>query len=213
MVSPEEVSMNARARWMSCIILALSAGPAASQGDSIAKANLVKVLRQGGYVLVMRHANSPRETPDAKTADPENVNHERQLDDEGRTTATAMGKALRDLRIPIGEVYTSPTYRAMQTVRLAQLPNAKPVPELGDNGRSMQGGTAAQATWLQKQVTQFPTGTNTILITHQPNIAGAFPQYAAGLAEGESLIFGSDGRGGAALVGRVKIDEWPHLQP
>ena len=202
--------MTVRTWWMVSIALTLAAAaPAQPASDK----SIAKTLRQGGYVIVMRHANSPRETPDAKTADAENVNRERQLDDEGRVTATAMGKALRDLKIPIGDVYTSPTYRALETVRLAQLPNPKPVPELGDNGRSMQGGTAAQAAWLQKQVTQFPRGTNTILITHQPNMAGAFPQLAAGLAEGEALIFGPDGKGGAALVARVKIEEWPRLQP
>ena len=207
--------MKVRAWWMAPIVFALAAAAPAQpvSGESIAKTMLPNLLRGGGYVIVMRHANSPRETPDAKTADAENVNRERQLDEEGRTTATAMGKALRDLKIPIGEVFTSPTYRALETVRLAQFPNAKPIAELGDNGRSMQGGTAAQAAWLQKQVTQFPSGTNTILITHQPNIAAALPQYATGLAEGESLIFGKGAKGAPVLVMHVKIEEWPRLKP
>jgi hypothetical protein len=34
---------------------------------------------------------------------------------------------------------------------------------------------------------------------------------AADVAEGEALIFGSDGKGGSALVARVKIDDWPTL--
>jgi phosphohistidine phosphatase SixA len=206
--------MKAQVLFISIALAAAATrAPAQPAPGEIAKTALVKTLRQGGYVILMRHANSPRDTPDAKTADPENVNRERQLDEEGRATATAMGKALRDLKIPIGEVFASPTYRALETVRLAQLPNAKPVAELGDNGRSMQGGTAAQAAWLQKQVARFPSGANTILVTHQPNIAAAFPQYAAGLAEGESLIFAKDAKGDAVLVSRVKIEEWPGLQP
>jgi hypothetical protein len=87
------------------------------------------------------------------------------------------------------------------------------VVELGDNGQSMQGGTAAQAAWLQKRVTQFAPGANTILITHFPNMNGAFPQLATGLADGEAMIFGPDGKGGAALVARVKIEEWPGMKP
>jgi hypothetical protein len=35
---------------------------------------------------------------------------------------------------------------------------------------------------------------------------------ASGLADGEALIFGPDGKGGATLVARVKIEEWPGLQ-
>jgi hypothetical protein len=69
----------------------------------------------------------------------------------------------------------------------------------------------SQAAWLQKHVTEFPSGSNTILITHQPNIAGAFPQWSDNLSEGEALILGSDGKGGARLIARVKIEEWPKL--
>jgi len=57
-------------------------------------AALVQALRHGGYVLVVRHASSPREAPDKQTANADNVNQERQLDQIGRTTAIAMGKAL-----------------------------------------------------------------------------------------------------------------------
>ena len=173
---------------------------------------LVHALQRGGYVIVMRHASSPLQPPDAQAADPANVTHERQLDQEGRDTAAAMGKALHQLKIPIGDVFSSPTYRALETVRLAGLGKPQTVPEIGDGGRSMQGGTAAQAAWLQKKITALPTGTNTFLVTHSPNITRAFPQWAQGLSDGEALVFGADGKGGATLVARVKIDEWPRLQ-
>jgi phosphohistidine phosphatase SixA len=172
---------------------------------------LVKALQKGGYVLVMRHASSPREVPDKQTANTDNTMPERQLDKSGRESAIAMGKALRDLRIPIGNVLSSPTYRALETVRLAQFGTPHTSAELGDNGQSMQGGTPAQAAWLQKQVARFPPTTNTIIVTHLPNIAGAFPQVASGLADGEALIFGADSNGRAILVARVRIEEWPGM--
>jgi len=171
------------------------------QGDP-----LVKALQQGGYVIVMRHTSSPREVPDRQTANPDNVRPERQLDQEGRATATAMGKSLRDLKIPIGTVFTSPTYRALETVRYAQFGNPQPVPELGDNGQSMQGGTRAQATWLQKKVTELPKGTNMLLVTHMPNMSRAFPDATANLADGEAVVFGPSG-----VVARIRIEEWPKL--
>jgi len=173
---------------------------------------LVKALRQGGYVLVMRHTSSPREAPAKSAANADNVNVERQLDQEGRDTATAMGKALRDLKIPIGEVLSSPTYRALETVKYAQLGTPRAYAELGDNGQSMSGGTEAQAAWLRKRVTQFPAGVNTIIVTHFPNLTRAFPQWASGVADGETLVLGPDGKGGAALVARIKIEEWPKLK-
>lgn len=184
----------------------------AAHGQVLSGEALVKALRQGGYVIVMRHASSPREVPDKQTANPDNTKPERQLDEVGRTTSAAMGKALRDLKIPIGDVFTSPTYRALETLRLAQVANPKPTPELGDNGQSMAGGTEAQAAWLQKIVTQFPSGTNTLVVTHFPNMTRAFPQQAAGVEDGEALIFGPDGKGGAKVVARVRIEDWPKMK-
>jgi len=182
------------------------------QGQVLQGDVLVRALRQGGYVVVMRHASSPREAPDKQTANADNGNLERQLDETGRATAIAMGKALRELKIPIGEVLSSPTYRALETVRFAQLGNPQTYAELGDNGQSMQGGTEEQALWLRKKAAEFPKGTNTIVVTHLPNIAGAFPQYS-GLVDGETLVFGTDGKSGTRLVARIKIKEWPALRP
>lgn len=173
---------------------------------------LVKALRQGGFVIVMRHASSPREAPSKQTANADNVKIERQLDETGRATAIAMGKALRELKIPIGDIFTSPTYRALETVRYAQLGNPQPYAELGDNGQSMQGGTEAQGAWLRKKVAQFPKGTNIVLVTHLPNLRNAFPQLIDGVEDGEALVFGPDGKGGATIVGRVKIEEWPAMK-
>jgi phosphohistidine phosphatase SixA len=194
------------------IISVLGALAGTSPGAAQEKtADLLAALRHGGNVIVLRHASSPRESPDEKTANPDNVKRERQLDETGRTTSVAMGKAIRDLKIPIGEVLTSPTYRAMETVRLAQLPKAKAVDELGDGGQSMQAVADAQAKWLREQVTHLPAGTNTIIVTHMPNISRAFPDWGM-VADGEGVIVGADAKGGTRLVGRIKIEEWAQLR-
>jgi len=201
--------MNNKSLVFGGVALSLVIGTAHAQ--LLTGEGLVKALRQGGYVIAMRHASSPSEPPDAKAANPDNINRERQLDQQGRSTAIAMGKALRELKIPVGEVLSSPTYRALETVRLAELGNPSPVPELGDNGRGMQVSTEGQAAWLRSRVTQFPARTNTFIVTHFPNMSRAFPQLAANLADGEALIFGPDGKGRATLVARVKIEEWPQM--
>src|SRR5580658_3446698 len=151
-IDPRRIDMKLLAA-LAVLLLTGAAHAQTLKGDA-----LVKALQKGGYVIVLRHTSSPREVPDKRTANPDNTKPERQLDEEGRTTAAAMGKALRDLKIPIGEVFTSPTYRALETVKYAQLGKARPVDELGDNGQSMQGGTEAQAAWLRNAVKKFPTG-------------------------------------------------------
>jgi phosphohistidine phosphatase SixA len=197
------------------VFVGIAGGPlgmSVARGQTLSGDALVSALRQGGYVLVMRHASSPREAPNKQTANADNVKLERQLDEAGRAAATAMGRALRDLKIPIGEVLTSPTYRAMETVRLARLAKPHSYAELGDGGQNMQDVTEAQAAWLRERVTRAPTGMNGIVVTHMPNIARAFPEWGSTVSDGEALVFHPDGKGGALLVARVKIEEWPRLR-
>jgi phosphohistidine phosphatase SixA len=182
-----------------------------THGQTAAAEALVPLLRKGGYVLVMRHASSPREAPDKQTANADNVKLERQLDEAGRTGSSAMGKALRDLKIPIGEVLSSPTYRALETVRFAQVPNPQARTELGDGGQSMQSVSDAQGVWLRERAKRLPNGTNIILVTHMPNIARAFPDWGA-VADGEVVVVGADGKGGTRAIGRITIDEWSRLR-
>src|SRR4029453_13743306 len=169
--------------------------PGGIRGQGVSTDALVASLKQGGYVLVMRHASSPREAPRKEAANVDNLKLERQLDEGGRRAATAMGKALRDLKIPIGETFSSPTYRALETVRLAQLPNPRPQVELGDGGQSMQGVSEAQGIWLREHATRLPQRTNTIIVTHMPNIARAFPEWGA-VAAGEMGVVGPPKKGG-----------------
>jgi len=204
--------MRSRIRIALFFGVGLLAASAIAHSQTLKGGALVAALRQGGYVIVMRHTSSPRETPDAKTANADNKNLERQLDAAGRDGATAMGKALRDLKIPIGDVQTSPTYRALETVKYAQLGTPQTHAEIGDRGQSMQGVSDADGAWLKERTTQVPKTGNTIIVTHMPNLSRAFPQES-GIADGEALIFHPDGKGSAMLVARVNIEEWPSLRP
>lgn len=186
-------------------LLALGAVPAlASPGDLAAR------LHHGGYVLVMRHAHAPDQPPAPGDVDAGNPSRERQLDQEGRDQAKAVGQALRRLQVPVGLVFSSPTYRAMETARLLDVGKARPVPQLGDQGHSMQRITGlAPTAWLQQTAAGMPpAGRNVLIVTQMPNIAAAFPQDAKSLHDGEVLVFKPDGHGGAALVARVTPGDW-----
>ena len=200
----------ARAATAGGLVLLVVIGAMAGQERS--SEELIGLLRQGGCVLVMRHASSPRETPTKEQANPDNLKLERQLDESGRRGASAMGEALRRLQIPIGAVLTSPAYRAMETVKLARLENPQAVSELGDGGQSMQGVSEAQASWLRHRVSETPRSGNAILVTHQPNLSRAFPDWGSSVADGETVVLRPDGRGGVAFIGRIPIADWPRLR-
>jgi phosphohistidine phosphatase SixA len=190
------------------LVLCAAGSPASLTGK-----DLTAALQRGGYVILMRHASSPGTPPDPAQADPENPRHERHLDETGRTSARAMGDAFHRLRIPIAQVLSSPTYRALETVRLADFGPVQSYDQLGDTGQNMAPeSSSTRGGWLRGKVAQAPrAGTDTLIITHAPNIREAFPSEGADLAEGQALIFRPDGHGSASLVARVKIQDWPRL--
>ncbi len=51
-------------------------------------------------------------------------------------------------------------------------------------------------------------GTNTLIVTHKPNILDALGKDWFEIKEGEATIFRSDGGGRYTLVGRVQIVDW-----
>jgi phosphohistidine phosphatase SixA len=191
--------------WWLVVGLALTMS-VAGQAQTLSGTALVKALQGGGHVIVMRHASSPSQIPEKPN--PDNVPPERQLDERGRATSTAMGEAIRRLKIPIGDVLTSPTYRARETARRAGLPNPRPAAELGELTGPMLPASKAQADWLQRKVRDLPRGTNTVLVTHVPNVSAAFPDVLPAVDQGEAIVFAPDGKGATRVVGRIKIEEW-----
>ena len=190
-------------------LLSCVCGGVAAQ--TLSGSNLARQLQSGGYVLLMRHASAPTQLPSPSTADPENKNMERQLDGMGRESATAMGRAIRTMRIPIGAILSSPTYRARQTIRFAALGEPKTFVQLGDQGQSMEkDAVASKAGWLREKVSEPAAAqTNTVIVTHAPNIVAAFDTGA--VAEGETLVFQPQAQRQAVLVARIPIEQWPLL--
>jgi phosphohistidine phosphatase SixA len=197
--------------WLNAMLALAATGAAGAQ--PLAGPALVSALRHGGYVLVMRHASSPFQIPDKSAADPDNVSLERQLDETGKQTSAAMGKALKTLGIPIGRVESSQTFRALQTAKYAGLHDPTPVAELTEGKQGMAADTEkARAAWLTHAAASAPRPeTNTVLITHTPNLMAAFGEQAKDIAAGETMVFHPDGKGGTSLVARVTIDEWSKL--
>jgi phosphohistidine phosphatase SixA len=183
------------------------AGQAGAQG--LAGMELVEALRQGGLVLVMRHTSSPRVIPDAAAVNPDNINGERQLDEQGRRDAAAIGDAIRRLQIPIGEVLSSPAYRALETARFAGFDDVVAQEELSSDG--MERASAQYAEYLQAQAGYSPEMGNRLFITHGPNISAAFAEAAEGMEEGDTLVIDPAGNDGPTVVARITSAEWSAL--
>ena len=188
-------------------LLQIPGGAASAQ--SFNESTLVSALREGGFIIVMRHASSPQEAPGAATANADNPERERQLDETGRRGAIAMGESLRALGIPITEVESSPTYRTLETARLAGFEQVLIRDYLGNRGMADSGQQFAAR--LRANLAIAPAGGNRLLITHSPNISAAFPDLDPAIEQGEALIF-DPGISLRQPVARVRIETWTDLQ-
>jgi len=106
-----------------------------------------------------------------------------------------------------GEEFVEPEFQVFE-VGLGGKTGGALVNELGDGGQSMQGITEAQASWLRTRVTEVPRSGNTLLVTHQPNLSRAFPDWGSAVEEGETVVIRPDAKGGISVVGRIRIGDW-----
>jgi len=174
--------------------------------------DIAQALRAGGLVIVVRHGAT---FPDRADIDPlnfDNIAAQRNLNDKGKALAKAFGDALRQARIPVGKVYTSKYNRAYETAVLAGFTDIEKTADLTEGGLIVspnENNRRAEA--FRKMLAAAPKDhTNTILITHQPNIVAALGKDWFDVKEGEASIF-RPADGGYKLVARVQMDEWPRI--
>src|SRR6201996_6137467 len=184
------------------------AAPAARADDK----DLAQTLRAGGLVLVVRHGAT---FPDQADTDPlnfDNIAAQRNLNDKGKALAKAFGDALRQAGVPVGKVYTSKFNRAYETAVLAGFKNIEKTTDLTEGGLIVspnENNRRSEA--FRKMLTVAPADhTNTIVITHQPNIVAALGKDWFDTKEGEASIF-RPVDGSYKLVARVQMDEWTRI--
>src|SRR5262245_40116297 len=181
---------------------------AVSEHSAPAQADWVNALRQGGYVIVFRHGATHQDQADTDPLNPSNVAQQRQLNDAGRAKAKEIGEAFRKLKIPVGQVRTSVFNRAVEDGKLMNLGEVTSSPDITEGGlivTPIENNRRAQAL-RQLAATVPPAGTNTVVITHKPNLLDAFGKDWFDVREGEASVFQPAG-GGYKLIVRVKLGE------
>lgn len=171
---------------------------------------LVANLQRGGYVIVFRHAPTHRDQADVDPLNFSDTTHQRRLNDKGRALASEIGIAFLALKIPIGRVYTSEYNRAIETGRLIGGGDVTPTLDVTEGGlvaTPIENDRRAAA--LKQLVATAPAaGTNTIIVTHKPNLVDAFGADWLSSKEADAAVFRPDGHDHAVLVARVAPDEW-----
>lgn len=163
-------------------------------------AELLALLRGGGYVLYLRHTSTDFSQNDARMKGFEDCANQRNLTDQGRSEARALGQHIQRLKIPIGEVLASPYCRTMETARLA-FGKASATNEV-------RGGPAEASRYEPlKKLLSAPVakGANRVISSHgNPFIALAGPPY---LAEGEVAVVRPEGDR-FSVIARIRLSDW-----
>jgi phosphohistidine phosphatase SixA len=173
---------------------------------------IAQALRGGGLVIVVRHGAT---FPDQADTDPlnfGNITAQRNLNDKGKALAKAFGDALRQVGTPIGEVYTSKYNRGYETAVVAGFKDIEKTADLTEGGLIVSPNeNARRAEAFRKMLATAPKpGTNSILITHAPNIIAALGKDWFDVKEGEASLFRPE-NGSYKLVARVQMDEWSRI--
>jgi broad specificity phosphatase PhoE len=163
-------------------------------------------LQRGGLVIYFRHAATDPTGAKDDVADLARCQTQRNLSAEGRKQASGIGKAMRDLRIPIGAVASSPFCRCKDT---AQLAFGKFAVER-DLFFAIHAGaaeTARLSVALRRMLATPPAaGTNAVIVAHTANLreaAGIWPK-----PEGAAYVFRPLPGGGFEPVARVAPEDW-----
>ena len=174
--------------------------------------DVASALRAGGLVIVVRHGATFPDQADTDPFHPDNIAAQRNLNDKGKALAKAFGDALRQIGVPIGKVYTSLFNRAYETAVLAGFGDIEKTADLTEGGLVVSPNeNNRRADALRKMLGTAPrAGTDTIIITHKPNIVDALGKDWFDVKEGEASIFRPE-NGRYQLIARVQMDEWPRL--
>jgi len=185
---------------------------AANSQPAAAGAEWIGALRQGGYVIVFRHA--PFTVQPVNDLDKmRKAGGEKQLSPQGRTLAKSIGESMHKLGIPVGQVVTSSLQRAVDTGTLLGFGEVTRSPDVSEaDAAATPADNNRRAEAFRKLVSVAPpAGSNVVIVTHKPNIVDAFGKDWDDVHECDASVFKADGNGGYKLIVRIPADEWGKL--
>ena len=184
--------------FRSCLLawglVALLAAPAPAADQ----AALFNALREGRAGALIRHALAPG-VGDPAEFRIDDCATQRNLSDEGREQARALGERLRAEGVAAASVYSSQWCRCLETARLLDLGEVKELPALNSffNDRSK---AEQQSDVLMSFLRAAPPSDPLVLVTHQVNIRALTGQATR---SGEIVVVALPLGKQASVLGRI----------
>jgi len=158
---------GATLRLFCCLLFLLFALPGTATSASTAHEALLGQLRQGGYVLMIRHAVAPG-TFDPPGFRVEDCATQRNLSAVGRDEARRLGASFVRLKIPVSRVLSSEWCRCRDTAQLAF--GAYETTTVLNSLRADSAAAPQQIEGMQRLGVAVRPGANLVLVTHNFNI-------------------------------------------
>lgn len=146
------------------------------------------LLRDGGYVVLIRHAYAQGSSEPANF-DIEKCNTQRRLSDRGRQQARRIGSLIAARAAPTEKVLSSRLCRALETARIAFGTDPEPL-DLLDPPPADEAAAAAQKNALMALIGDYTDSGNLLMVTDLTMIEALTGQSAR---EGEALVVRPDG--------------------
>ncbi len=183
-------------KWPGAALAALLwACSAAASAD----AELWRKLKDGGYVVLLRHGLTEPGVGDPPGFRLGDCKTERNLNAQGRAESQRLGEAFRRNKVPIAQVLSSEWCRCRDTAELA-FGRYETWPAL-NNLFGRHENAAAQRSAILERAGRFRGAGNLILVSHGSTIV-----QVAGISPGmgEMVVMRPKGAGQLELVGRMK---------
>jgi len=178
------------------VLLAFSSGWALADDEQVWAA-----LKEGGKVILLRHAQVVIGEGIGRLA-PGNCAKEVNLTSHGVEQAKRLGEAFRAHGIAVGEVFSSPYCRCMDTGKLA-FGRATAVEYLKPPGAVSESQAAANNERVLQEILSQRGPSNLVMITHDLNIANIVLE-PGGIGMGEFFVLQPNGAD-FTVIGRIQL--------
>ena len=174
---------------------------------------LLSQIKEGGYVIYFRHAQTVRDYADQ--ADPNmrlnDCNTQRKLSPIGIQQSKEIGASFKRNNIPINKVISSDYCRSWKTAKLAF---GKYTKDSKLNFLPFEEYTSDQVKEMSLNLTPFlsekpPKGKNTIIVGHDDLFEAATGIYPE--SQGIAYIVLPNGNGSYKILGKILPNEWNEL--
>lgn len=179
--------------------------------ETLATRATLASLRQGGYVLYMRHGNTDNSRPDrAPQVDLNDCSTQRPLNEEGRRVTAEVGRAIRQARIPLGEIFVSPLCRAKESAQAAFGKDFQVHEQLMYTANLTSEQKKPILATTRKLLSEpVPAGVNRVIVAHAPNMADLMGFFVK--PEGTVVVIRPQGNGEFEYVASIHPRMWPEL--